>query len=502
MVKKIYSAFRTAALAFAVVMCSPSCLEVLPKDAIHENQSMRTFADAEQTLTGIYAAFKSGALYSGALTLCPDIQSDFVCAVEGNSNQYGEIWRWEILSTNREVEAVYSSLYSIIGKCNFFLEKVGGVKDTLTDDRELTILDYFIGEVRCARALAYSELIKCFCEAYDPENADNQLGVVLRSSYSAQEVARRASLKSSYEFVLEDLEAAEKLLDIKNDKADGVYFTQAAVHAIRARVALFMKDWDLAVKESDKLINHEEHKFALANVTADQEALMKLWHLDSSSEIIWKVGFTLDSFGGALGQVFLNFNRDFTNYYPDYVPAEWILKAHVSGDARLTACFEEHQTGYEHGLSWPLLMKYHGNLNFINQRKLFHVNMPKPLRLAEQYLIQAEAYCQLGNFSAANAVINDLLKTRFVAGGGVNLSKSNWQEVIADERAKELYMEGFRLNDLKRWGMGFERKPQASTQKEGSSLVIKSDDPLFVWPIPKHELEAPGSEVLPNKSNR
>ena len=63
-------------------------------------------------------------------------------------------------------------------------------------------------------------------------------------------------------------------------------------------------------------------------------------------------------------------------------------------------------------------------------------------------------------------------------------------------------MEGFRLQDLMRWNMGFERKPQTSSQKEGSSLKIQAGNPLFVWPVPKKELEAPGSQIQPNESNR
>ena len=63
-------------------------------------------------------------------------------------------------------------------------------------------------------------------------------------------------------------------------------------------------------------------------------------------------------------------------------------------------------------------------------------------------------------------------------------------------------MEGFRLHDLKRWGKGFKRTPQAHSQKEGSSLEIEAGNPMFVWPIPKHELEAPGSDIKPNESNR
>jgi hypothetical protein len=61
--------------------------------------------------------------------------------------------------------------------------------------------------------------------------------------------------------------------------------------------------------------------------------------------------------------------------------------------------------------------------------------------------------------------------------------------------------------DIKRWGNlyrggeGFTRTPQTNSLAEGSSLSVRADDVRFVWPIPQHELEAPGSQVEPNESN-
>jgi hypothetical protein len=74
--------------------------------------------------------------------------------------------------------------------------------------------------------------------------------------------------------------------------------------------------------------------------------------------------------------------------------------------------------------------------------------------------------------------------------------------IIEEERIKELYMEGFRLMDLKRWHKGFERTPQSESIANGSSLKIEASDPLFVWPIPQHELESPGAMIEPNESNK
>lgn len=503
MMKNMNNIFTKIAAVIAATFLAVSCLEKIPGDYIPESEGMQSLSDAEQTLTGIYSAYMSGALYSGLLTLLPDIQADLVYAVQGNSNTYGTHWLWDIRSTNAEIESVYGALYRVIGRCNFYLDQVDELRKTLTDDASIQTLDYYTGEVHCARALAYSELIKCFCKTYDPATAAEELGVVLADTYFGEMPKSRASLEESYEFVLADLQKAEELLDEDNDYYGAVYFTQAAAHAIHARVALYMQDWDAAIEHSSKLIGRTD-TFRLATsqlYSGDQSYVDYMWTNDAAFEIIWMVGFTVTSYGGALGQVFLNYNNDYTYYYPDYVPAQWVINLYSSNDERRDAYFSTQQTGYAHQLQWPLLVKYFGNESFM-QSLIYHVNMPKPLRLAEQYLIRAEAYCRKGQYSAASADLTALSSARHTGNASVKINEDNWMDCISDERVKELYMEGFRLQDLKRWHKGFKRTPQTSTQSEGSSKEIKADDPLFVWPIPKNELEAPGAEILPNESNK
>lgn len=494
-----------AAAVIVAAFALSSCLEKYPKDYILDTEAMTSLNGAEQIVTGIYTAYMSSGLYSGYLTLVPDIQADLVMAVEGNTNTYGDIYQWTFRPTNREIESIYAGLYTVIGRCNFYLDQVDALRNTLKDDADIQTLDQYTGEVYCARALAYSELIKCFCEAYDP--AKEQLGVVIRTSYFKEEPVKRASLKDSYKLVLDDLAKAEELLVEKEGTRDfdSPYFTYAAVQAIRSRVALYMGDWKTAVDYSSKLIsNTDKFELSLASYQVTSDGMNEvdyLWHYDSGYEVIWRIGYTSTSYGGALGQNFLNFNNDYTYYYPDYVPAQSALKLYNSADARYNAYFAELQTGYSHQLSWPLLIKYYGNRELMSLY-IYHVNMPKPLRLAEQYLIRAEAYCNLGKYSAASSDLSALRKARIKSGTStVNVSEDNWLQTISDERVRELFMEGFRLNDLKRWGKGFERATQASVQAEGSRLKVEAGNPRFVWPIPKHEIEAPGSDVVGNASN-
>ena len=101
--------------------------------------------------------------------------------------------------------------------------------------------------------------------------------------------------------------------------------------------------------------------------------------------------------------------------------------------------------------------------------------MPKVLRLSEQYLIRAEAYVQQAqpDYGRAGKDITALRTARYSTyGGSTSLTASNAMDVIEAERVKELYMEGFRLHDLKRWHKGFERKPQDQSLANGSSLKL------------------------------
>lgn len=507
MIRKIYMFF----LMCTVIPVASSCLDLYPEDAIPQDKSINTVEDVNQAVLGIYAGFKSSALYSGSLTLCQDIQADMVYAVEGFSNRYGDIWRWDFNASNEEVSNVYAALYSIVGRCNFVLDNAAKVIENTKDDKMLDAMDDLLGETYFARALSYSELVKVYCKAYDPETADKTLGVVLSTSYDRPAVTKRASLKDTYEFIFNDLHLADSLLSQEAAAGGAVsgYFTKASVNALYARMYLYTCNWEKAVEYATKAIEDPALSLASVNLraTSSQSLYKYMWTNDISSEVIWRVKFSTSSYGGSLGSVFLNYN--YSTFTPDYVPAAKVINMYDTEDLRYGTFFSMQTTGYSHELTWPLLIKYLGNETFINNN-ILHVNMPKVFRLSEQYLIRAEAYCRLEKYNMASDDISFLRSKRYSKYGNASLSENNWLREISDERVKELFMEGFRLNDLKRWGSEyaeindgymFEREEQLHCVKSGSDLKVKADDPRFVWPIPQHELNVPGSEIEPNESN-
>lgn len=506
--RTIIRTIKKGFIALALSVTAVSCLDKIPTDAVPAGQAIRNVEEANQAVIGIYADYKSAYLYSGNLTLLPDIQADLVYAINGNTNVYGDVWRWNIQPTNSDIEAVYGTLYKVIGDCNFFFEQVAKWENDITDDEDYDRLQEYKGEVHFARALAYSELIKCFCKAYKPETAADELGVVLVSSYSNPGRLHRSSLEASYRFVLDDLQKAEDYLKPDDDELEtetyynNVYFSYYTVLALRARVYLYMENWEGAAEMASKVIDSKKFILSDANTiySGNFTYYDYMWQYDQSTEVIWKVGFTATSYGGKLGQVFLNY--DFVSFRPDYVPGSAALALYEANDLRYNSFFGTATTGFSHGLTWPLLIKYNGNQDFIQNYNLLHVSMPKVFRLSEQYLIRAEAYCRMNNFNAAAEDLTTLRKARYSSYGSAMLSQDKWLDEISNERVRELFMEGFRLNDLKRWGRGFEREPQTQSIADGSSLNIKADNPLFVWPIPQHEIDLPDADIEPNESNK
>lgn len=504
-------------LILAAVLCCTSCLDKYPSDSIRMEDSVRNAEDVNQLMIGIYSSFKSSSLYTGDLTLLPDIQADFVYSVKENSNAYGDIWRWnEIKATNTDIEGVYGSLYAVINRCNFLLDNADKARANAVDDSDLDKIDQYCGEAYFARALAYSELVKCFCKPYDGDaDAENTLGVVITRHYNGEEPIKRASLKASYEFILSDLDKAAELLSLGEDfntATDGVlynteYFNEYTCYALRARVSLYMKKWDEAIKWSSKVIDSGYYKLSSCSsqIQSGVSYYSYMWMYGQSTEAIWKVSQTLNSYGGAIGQVFFNFDN--VSYKPDYVPATWVMNLYGSTDLRASAFFRTVQTGYSHGLQWPAVYKYYGDQGVFVPYKIYGVCIPMVLRLSEQYLIRAEAYASqdVPDYGKAGKDISALRSARYSSyGGSTPMDGSNAMTIIEEERIKELYMEGFRLNDLKRWHKGFERdkSDQSSEYFTPSGLKVDKDDPLFVWPIPQHELESPGAEIEPNDSNK
>lgn len=494
--RKIISYTLTLLIASTLCSCE-GFLDRRPVGSYDELGSMETPDDCQQVIFGIYSSFKNSALYSGTMVHMQDLQSDLAYSVQGNYNTYGDAYKWQLIATNRDAESVYAGLYQIIARCNFFFDLIGDVEAAYTDTDDVELIEKCKGDAHFARALAYSELLKIFCEPYlDDAHARSTLGMPMVMSYFAHKngnIPKRSTLYESYnDYVLKDLESAKLL--IQREGYDSPYFSVGAVDALYARIYLYMGKWDKAIEYSTNVIEGKTYTLARTTVAGGSyngntiSEYDNMWIFDSSREIIWKVAMDATDRGGSLGNVYMGFNG--ATYIPDYVPGQWLLDLYADDDRRYSSFFTQVTTGYDHRLQWPMVTKFRGNPEIDGSGAPVFTNMPKVFRLSEQYLIRAEAYYESGQEAKANTDLSTLRRARYSSYGSSAYSGTTLRDEIRDERARELCFEGFRLADLKRWQTGFKRTPQQYTISPYDALRIEAGNPLFTWPIPQHEIDA------------
>lgn len=506
-------------LVFATTSCE---MNLTPDSAIPEREALQTISDCDAWVVGIYSAFKNSALYSGSMTLLPDIQADMAyAALKTNTGFYTNFYQWDIKSTTGEIIDVYDGLYTIVSRCNFFFDYRTQVEENLSTTAEKDSFKKRLGEVYFARAMAYAELIRLFCEPMTSANADTEnMGICLPDTYQdAVPMVKRSTLRESYNQIISDLENAENNLPDSRTVADSHYFSKGAVYALRARIYMYMGMGDLkrdanneylkkSVEAATKVIKTGAYELsdAINNAFTINSKYYTdyqvMWMYDSSDEIIWKIGMSDNSYGGALGKYLLGFNG--AAYSPQYHFAEDILDLYDDNDRRASAFCAQIEDVY--GDDVYVVTKYPGNTDIDGGDTRRFVNMPKPLRLSEVYLVRAEAYYWLNDDENAQKDLSSVMRKRISGFGSVSASGDDLLKEIKNERARELFMEGFRLSDLKRWHDPIKRTKQLYSMDGPvyNQLEVKYTDAKYrftTWPIPKHEIEATNGLVVGNASN-
>ena len=181
-------------------------------------------------------------------------------------------------------------------------------------------------------------------------------------------------------------------------------------------------------------------------------------------------------------------------FTPDFIPSSWVFNGYDAADFRKAIYFEPKAVTVS-GLSFNnivLVNKFPGNPALFTGATTNYQHAPKVFRIAEMYLIAAEASAESAGTANALTALNALR----VARGLTALSGISGSALIAavrDERTKELAFEGFRLDDLKRWNLGFTRSgaQDVNTINVGANyntLTIPASDPKFIWGLPANDV--------------
>ena len=472
----------------------------MPASTIRPDEAVESMMDASKFSNYIYANFRG--ITSGSYIYAGEIQADLFNATIGFGNNGGDLYRWEITTNSGDASNLWGGAYGVIANNNFYLSALNEyiakrqAAGDLTAADSTTLMQYK-GEAFFSRAYMYFQLATYFCQDYDEASAASDYGVPIVTVYDPSSDAAtypgRPTLAETFEFINSDLDSAEMFINRAPAVGDN-YFTTDVVKAFRARVALYMDDYQTAGKYSKELVESGRYPFV-----ADTAAYRKLWLNDSGEECIMQVFASINELANSSSYGYISYSPTLLRYRPYYIPTQTVMNLFDENDMRLTIGFINEIVNYSGGITAQVYMcnKFPGNPEFYKGVESNYVNSPKPFRIAEQYLILAEACANgfEGGESRASDLINELRANRISGYSSTSYVGDQLRQEIRDERVRELFAEGFRFLDLRRYGNGMDRgEGQSSTviympgQSTTEHLSVMADNYRWVWPIPTAEI--------------
>lgn len=324
-----------------------------------------------------------------------------------------------LMPMTAEVNTYWGELYNYIYSANSIIEGLEA-----STKISLDLKNQLEGESKFVRALCHFYLLNLF----------GDVPLIIASDFRANNVPSRTGVSEVYDQILRDLDEAEQLLsdDFSFSGGDRARPNKYAAIALLARVHLYLGNWEDAELWSSMVI--EASDFELVTDLNEVSLL-------NNNESIWQLRSTLDIGSNV---------RDASFYILESAPTlvslrEELVNTFEVGDNRRTDWIGEITVD---GITYYYAFKYKvrddGTQPITESLAM--------LRLAEQYLIRAEARAQLGDFSGAQSDIN-VIRNRAGLGNTTANDQNSLLDAILNERRLELFTEGsHRWLDLKRTG--------------------------------------------------
>ena len=492
-------------------------LDQTPYDSL-DATNVHSKKDADFWVNGMYSLLRDNI--HGQSMYLADVQADFLNRTIIGSPSWNDIHTWELFtSSDKGTINIWNNYYLIIQNINSALEGVNKIIESGAET-DIAGLNSDKGELLLGRAFCHYYLATHFCNAYNESSADTDLGLPLLYKTTKKDFPARSSLKQTYEFILSDIAQAETLLQNKTGSVGATSFTIDAVKALKARVLLYKNEWQQAYNVAKALVDANTY-----SLVTTQSELEGVWHNDDTKESITQIFAGIingkdQEVVSATNDIYLDEASDYFNpgssiYSPQAVPTQDFVNLYNANDIRKNVYLEQKNVKYlGNTISLYLVNKYPNNPDMVlssssssfwfgfGSNAYSYAHKPKLFRIAEMYLIVAEAAYKLGQTTDAQTYLDKLRKAR----GLENVTYTDiWQE-IQDERNREFAFEGVRLIDIKRWGLSVVRKtPQNESiiMRDPASyyneLNISSDNYKMVWPLPPSDIILEEGKLKQNK---
>lgn len=447
-----------------VSLCFSGCKDFvdvpLPVNAIAGDAAFTNDRSTSALLNNIYGSMAGGGSsgyfsHSSGLGFVTGLYTDEIVPVSGNTSFTP--YFTDQIDPNGGTLSQWSNYYKQIYNAN---SVISGVRASTS----LLYKNQWLGEALFVRAYMYFCLTSLF----------GDVPLALSTDYQTNNTLSRAPQAEVYKQIIIDLTEAQSLLtdEYKNfngaTTADRVRPNKAAATGLLARIYLYTKDWENAEKQASALIS---------SATYDLPALTEVF-LANSKETIWSLALP----SPVLEQDYLVYNNNnptgnLANIgtLVSAVLSSSLYNSFESDDARALNWSRTVTSSTAPGVNFHLMTKYKSSVYAAENIVL--------MRLAEQYLIRAEARAEQDDFLNALSDLNEVRSRAGLDPAAVTM-KTDLLAAILHERRVELFAEqGHRFFDLRRTGNLDAVMNAIAAQKNASWAGYRQ-----FWPIPNQEM--------------
>lgn len=418
---KKFTLYTLMLVAFLAGSCKK--LIEIPANPPSQIQQDAIFADSASVMgavAGVYSYYYNEFGFSdGNLSKCTGLSSDELVPSTVYDQAIPQFYANQLLADNNYVGNLWTGIYNALYKVNVDIDGI-----QRSTGLSASLKQQLTGEMKTLRALYYFHLLNLF----------GGVPLVTSVDYATTAKLPRATPDQVYAQILADLADARGMLNPQYPSEGHARVNLYVAEALSAKVYLYQGKWQDAFQMADDVIKAGGYQLEpdLNNV-----------FLEGSVEAIWQIPAQGQYNQTAEAQ---NFATPLNSMVPNYTIADNLKNAFETGDPRWTTWVGHNVVdvnGTPGDFYYPY--KYRNLTPPYATTEDFMV-----FRLAELYLIRAEANAQLGNLAAA---VEDLFQVRQRVGLSKPVAGSQDQvlNAVAHERQVELFTEwGNRWFDLKR----------------------------------------------------
>ncbi|MBB2949429.1 RagB/SusD family nutrient uptake outer membrane protein [Sphingobacterium sp. JUb56] len=410
-----YSYIWTLAVTFTLSSCE-KFLEIDPRISTSDQVTINDENSAHTAVRGIYNQLQSDGYYGYTFQTIGFFSGDNI-EYTGSQIVNQSLTNHSVRADLPALATAWTAIYNTINRANNVIAKVPAlsVTPTFTD----AVRNQLVGEAHFLRALSYFDLGRTW--------GGVQLVLVPTSSSNNLENLKRSSLADTYRQVLADLIKAEELLPNSTNR---IRATRKTVWALRARYHLYREEWKEAITYASKLIDDKSNynlltpysSFFADNASGTNESILELYYTTNvvnTQAYQWQ-----PSTKGGVGWI-----------RPSMGIVNLLNNKSIAG-TRQSLISKVVLNGVDN---------WFGNL-------YYRTNGTDPaflIRIAELYLIRAEAYAQDNDIAKSLADLNVIRKRADIQELNI-ADKATLLLAIEQENRIEFAFENHRWYDLVR----------------------------------------------------